>query len=78
MKRVEESKIKFGTDGWRGLIAEDFTFENVRIVAQACADYFNKEFKTPRRIIVGYDTRFISDKFAQAVAEVWAANGRKT
>ncbi|MFA5338878.1 MAG: phosphoglucomutase/phosphomannomutase family protein [Candidatus Omnitrophota bacterium] len=78
MKRAEESKIKFGTDGWRGLIAEDFTFENVRIVAQACADYFNKEFKSPRRIIVGYDTRFISDKFAQAVAEVLAANGIKT
>ncbi|MDD5073501.1 MAG: phosphoglucomutase/phosphomannomutase family protein [Candidatus Omnitrophica bacterium] len=78
MKKAEESKIKFGTDGWRGLIAEDFTFENVRIVAQACADHFNKEFKAPRRIIIGYDTRFISDKFARAVAEVLAANGIKT
>lgn len=78
MKKAEQSKIKFGTDGWRGLIADDFTFENVRIVGQACADYFNKEFKAPRRIIIGYDTRFISDKFAQAIAEVLAANGIKT
>jgi len=77
MKKAEIQKIKFGTDGWRGLIADDFTFENLRTVAQACADYFNKQFKAPRRIIVGYDTRFLSDKFAQAVAEVLAANGIK-
>lgn len=69
--------IKFGTDGWRGLIADDFTFDNLRIVAQACAEYFNDEFKARRGIIIGYDTRFISDKFAQAVAEVLAANGIK-
>ncbi len=74
MKKTEIQKIKFGTDGWRGLIADDFTFENLRIVAQACADYFNKQFKAPRRIIIGYDTRFLSDKFAQAIAEVLAAN----
>ena len=75
MKRAQESRIKFGTDGWRGLIADDFTFENVRIAVQACADYFNGEFKAPRRIMIGYDTRFISDKFARAAAEVLAANG---
>jgi len=69
--------IKFGTDGWRGLIADDFTFENLRTVIQACADYFNKQFKPPRRIIIGYDTRFLSDKCAQAAAEVLAANGIK-
>lgn len=74
---VSKCGIEFGTDGWRGLIAEDFTFENVRAVAQACADYFNGQLKVPRRIIVGYDTRFLSDKFAQAVAEVLAGNGIK-
>ncbi len=67
--------IKFGTDGWRGLIADDFTFENLRIVVQACADYFNKQFKPTRRIMIGYDTRFLSDKFARTAAEVLAANG---
>ena len=77
MKKGITGEIKFGTDGWRGLIADDFTFDNVRTVAQACADYYNKEFKAPRRLIVGYDTRFISDKFAQAAAEVLAANGIK-
>jgi phosphomannomutase len=76
-KKERTQAIKFGTDGWRGLIADDFTFDNLRIVAQACAEYFNKEFKAKRGIIVGYDTRFISDKFAQAAAEVLAANGIK-
>lgn len=78
MRKAEGSDIKFGTDGWRGVIAEDFTFANLRTVAQACADYFNEKFKAPRRIIIGYDTRFASDKFAQAAAEVLAANGIKT
>lgn len=78
MKKAICAGIKFGTDGWRGVIAEDFTFENARVVAQACADYFNEEFKSPRKIIVGYDTRFLSDRFAQAVSEVMAGNGIKT
>ncbi|MFH0771285.1 MAG: phosphoglucomutase/phosphomannomutase family protein [Candidatus Omnitrophota bacterium] len=78
MKKIETNKIKFGTDGWRGIIADDYTFDNLRVVAQACADYFNRQFKTQKKkIIVGYDTRFLSDKFAQAVAEVLAANGIK-
>lgn len=67
--------IKFGTDGWRGVIAEDFTFENLRIASQATADYFNRQFKREGKIIIGYDTRFLSDKFAQTTAEVLAANG---
>ncbi len=75
--KQRDSAIKFGTDGWRGIIADDFTFDNLRIVAQACAEYFNSEFKAKRGIIVGYDTRFISDRFAQVVAEVLAANGIK-
>ena len=69
-----ERSIKFGTDGWRGIIAEDFTFENVRFVAQALADYLD-ERSEDRRIAIGYDTRFLSDDFARAAAEVLVANG---
>ena len=53
------SQIKFGTDGWRGIVADDFTFENVRIVAQAIADYLKSISKNPAAS-VGYDTRFLS------------------
>jgi len=71
-------KIKFGTDGWRGIISEDFTFENVRLVAQAIADYYIRQGKGGSRklkIAVGYDTRFLSGKFAEAVSEVLSDNG---
>ncbi len=67
--------IKFGTDGWRGIIAEDFTFANVRAVAQAVALYLKEVGLTQRGLVVGYDTRFASEDFAAAVAEVVAANG---
>lgn len=74
------SKIKFGTDGWRAVISEDFTFENVAIVAQAVAD-FVKMKKSPiykkRKLVVGYDTRFLSDKYADTISCVLAANGIK-
>lgn len=63
--------IKFGTDGWRGIIAQDYTFENLKIVSQAVADYLGKG----KKIALGYDTRFLSKEFAQASAEVFAANG---
>jgi phosphomannomutase len=66
--------IKFGTDGWRGVIADDFTFENVRLVAQATADYWNAQ-SLPKRAIVGYDNRFLSETFARLVCEVLAGNG---
>jgi phosphomannomutase len=74
--------IKFGTDGWRAVIAEDFTFANVARVAQATADFWKSEiknqkseiFRRPAKVIVGYDRRFLSDRFAQATAEVFAAN----
>ena len=66
--------IKFGTDGWRAVIAEDFTFPNVRIVAQAVAEFLKAEQLAPRGLIVGYDTRFGSERFAAACAEVLAAN----
>jgi phosphomannomutase len=67
--------IKFGTDGWRGIIADDFTFENVRRVAGAIAGYVLKHEEPRRGVIVGYDTRFASPRFARAVAEVIAAAG---
>lgn len=65
------AEIKFGTDGWRAIIAEDYTFENLKIVSQAVADYAG----TGKKIAVGYDTRFMSENFARACARVLAANG---
>jgi alpha-D-glucose phosphate-specific phosphoglucomutase len=69
------TQIKFGTDGWRGLIADDFTFDNVRMVAGAIASYVLKHEDPKRGVIVGYDTRFLSDRAARAVAEVIAGAG---
>ncbi|HEX7157654.1 MAG TPA: phosphoglucomutase/phosphomannomutase family protein, partial [Edaphobacter sp.] len=69
--------IKFGTDGWRGAIAETYTFDNVRIVAQATANYLENEGQAGQGLIVGYDLRFASELFAAAVAEVLSANGIK-
>src|SRR3982074_2989290 len=74
-QRRNMTQIKFGTDGWRGLIADDFTFENVRRVAGAIASYVVKHEDPTRGIVVGYDTRFLSDHAARAVAEVIAAAG---
>jgi len=68
-------EIKFGTDGWRGVIAEDYTFENVRRVAGAIAAYVLKNEDPSRGLVIGYDTRFGSRRFAQAAAEVLAAAG---
>ena len=65
------TKIKFGTDGWRGVIADDFTFANVRRVAQATADYWNAQ-PLPKKTIVGYDNRFFSEVYARLVSEVLA------
>jgi alpha-D-glucose phosphate-specific phosphoglucomutase len=67
--------IRFGTDGWRAIIAEDFTFPNVRAVAQSVALYLKEAGLAQRGLVVGYDTRFASEDFAAAVAEVVAANG---
>src|SRR5947209_11266323 len=67
--------IKFGTDGWRAVIADDFTFENVRRVAGAIASYVLKHEDPSRGLIVGYDTRFGSPRFARAAAEVLADAG---
>ncbi|MBI5629854.1 MAG: hypothetical protein HY921_03095 [Elusimicrobia bacterium] len=78
--------IKFGTDGWRGVMARDFTFENVRRVAQAIADYVRDESeKAPSRkklltnpILVGYDRRFQSDSFAREIAKIFQGNRLNT
>jgi len=69
------SAIKFGTDGWRGIIADTFTFDNVRAAAQATADYFKTVEGCERAVFVGFDVRFQSQAFARAAAEVIAANG---
>ena len=68
-------EIKFGTDGWRGIIADDFTFENVRRVAGAIASYVLKYEDASRGVFVGYDARFASPRAAQIAAEVIAAGG---
>ncbi len=67
--------IKFGTDGWRGIIAEEFTFRNVRLCTQGTADFLREEGLDTKGLVIGYDTRFASEQFAAAVAEVSAANG---
>ncbi len=66
--------FKFGTDGWRGIIAQDFTFDNVRICAQAVADYLKEAGLAKRGLVIGYDTRFASEDFAAAAAEVATGN----
>jgi alpha-D-glucose phosphate-specific phosphoglucomutase len=68
-------EIKFGTDGWRGIIADDFTFDNVRRVAGAIASYVLKYEDAQRAVIVGYDARFLSPQAAEVVAEVLAFAG---
>ncbi len=70
-----KTPIKFGTDGWRGIIAEDYTFENVRYCAQGLAEYLEDQGLHFHGVVVGYDTRFESEDFAAAVAEVLAGNG---
>lgn len=67
--------IKFGTDGWRAVISETFTFGNLRLVAQAIADFVLEENGDNPSIIIGFDTRFLSDRYAAEVARVMAANG---
>lgn len=77
------SQIKFGTDGWRAVIAEEFTFANVARVAQATADFWKTEISNSKseifgrnlKVVIGYDRRFLSPEFAQTTAQVFAANG---
>lgn len=72
---MTKTVIKFGTDGWRAIIAEDYTFDNVRICAQSVANYLKDTGTSQLGLVVGYDTRFESEDFAAAVAEVIAGNG---
>ncbi len=74
--------IRFGTDGWRAVISDEFTFENVRHVSQAIADWLlaatkeaEGEFTSRASVVVGFDTRFLSDRYAMEVARVLAGNG---
>jgi len=67
----ESSQIKFGTDGWRAIIGDTYTFENLKIVSQAVCDYAGRG----KKIAVGFDTRFMSDKFAEIAARVLKSNG---
>jgi len=77
LSRIREvgMKIKFGTDGWRGIIGEDFTFSNLRVVSQAIADFLKKE--KGKKVVVGYDARFLSYEFALENSLVLAANNIK-
>jgi phosphomannomutase len=70
-----DQEIKFGTDGWRGIIADDFTFDNVRRVAGAIASYVLKYEDAAHGVFIGYDTRFASQRAAQVTADVIAGAG---
>lgn len=72
------SSIRFGTDGWRAVIAREFTFENCRLVAQGIASYVNNNNLKKKGLIVGYDNRFMSADFARECARVLVGNGIKT
>ena len=68
--------IKFGTEGWRGIIADDFTFDNVKLCSQAVAELIHSnKLKGEKAVLIGYDTRFGSESFAQIAAETIASNG---
>jgi phosphoglucomutase len=72
---MANEKIKFGTSGWRGVIADDFTFHRVRVVTQAIADHITAQGLKDKGVVVGYDTRFLSERFAAEAVKVFAANG---
>lgn len=74
---MSATPIKFGTDGWRAIIAEDYTFDNVRDCAEGVARYLKSAGLADRGVIIGFDTRFGSENFAAASAEVVAAHGIK-
>jgi len=72
---MSASQIKFGTDGWRAIIADDFTYENIRLVSRAIASHVLKNEDAGKGLVVGYDTRFGSPRFARLVSETLAAAG---
>lgn len=67
--------IKFGTSGWRGVIGEDFTFQQVRVASQGIVNYLKRIGTAPKGVVIGYDTRFLSEKFALEAAKIVAYNG---
>ena len=69
------SEIRFGSDGWRAIMAEDFTFANVRLLTQGIANYLKNNNLGKKGIVVGYDNRFQSEQFAVECARVLAGNG---
>ncbi len=71
------AKIKFGTDGWRGIIAQDYTFDNVTRVALATARFYKRHDKAKNGVLIGYDTRFLSQEFAERTAQAIASTGLK-
>jgi len=71
-------RITFGTSGWRGILCEDFTFENVKVVVQAIADHITASGEKSKGIIVGYDSRFMGERFAKEAARVLTGSGVKT
>lgn len=77
MSIATNPKIKFGTDGWRGIIADDFTFPNVCKVTRAIAAYLETAYSKDRPVLIAYDTRFLADEFSQTAAEVLADLGWK-
>ena len=70
-----KSQIRFGTDGWRALIAESFTFDNCELVAHAIGHYMLDKFGTQKPVVIGYDCRFLANKFAQLSADVMVSLG---
>ncbi|MDT8445216.1 MAG: phosphoglucomutase/phosphomannomutase family protein, partial [Desulfuromonadales bacterium] len=69
------NQIKFGTSGWRGILAEDFTLDNVRVVTQAIADFLRAEKSSKSGLVVGYDSRFMGARFARETARILAGSG---
>ncbi len=75
MADSKNTEIKFGTDGWRGVISDNFTFKNVRIIAQAVSEWVNRDIQAEQKsVAVGYDTRFLSEEYAKLVSCVLAQN----
>src|SRR5260370_15815002 len=74
---MSNSPIKFGTSGWRGLIADDFTFANVRLAVTAIAEHAKAKAKAPT-ILVGYDTRFYSEEFSRLAVDILQHHGVRT
>src|SRR5664279_857666 len=78
VRRSQMTRIAFGTSGWRGILCEDFTFDNVKVVIQAIADNLTAGGEHHKGVIIGCDTRFMGQRFAQEAARVFAGSGIKS